>query len=77
MEYRMRFTRDDMWGGVAFLNLTSTSRTNGGPLESVDPGYGLGLRIKFSKKTNTNLGVDVARGQDNKNRWFFGLQEVF
>jgi len=37
----------------------------------------VGVRMKFNKKTNTNLSVDAARGQDEKTRWFFGLQEVF
>ena len=76
-EYRMRFSRNDMWGGVAFLNLTSTNETASGALSRFDPGFGVGARVKFTKRTNTNLAVDAARGQDEKTRWFFGLQEVF
>ena len=76
-EYRMRFTRDDMWGAVTFVNLMATTAPGEGSFGSLDPGYGIGLRMKFNKKTNTNLSVDAARGQDDVTRWFFGLQEVF
>jgi hypothetical protein len=76
-EYRMRFTRDDLWGGVTFLNLTGTTKTSGGSLGSLDPGGGAGIRLKFNKKTDTNLAVDAAIGQDKTVRFFFGLQEVF
>jgi len=77
LEYRMRFTRNDMWGGVVFLNLTAATHTSAEPFGHLDPGYGAGLRVKFTKRTNTNLAVDAGRGQDEKTRWFFGLQEVF
>jgi outer membrane protein assembly factor BamA len=76
-EYRMRFTRDDMWGAVGFLNLTSVTATEGGAFGAFDPGYGAGIRVKFNKRTNTNLSVDAALGQDSTWRFFFGLQEVF
>jgi hypothetical protein len=76
-EYRMRFTRDGLWGGVGFLNLTYTTQSNSGPFGTADAGFGVGLRVKFNKTTDTNLAVDAARGQDNTTRLFFGLQEVF
>jgi hypothetical protein len=76
-EYRMRFTRDDLWGGVAFFNLTNTNGSNGGSFGTMDPGGGAGVRLKFNKKTDTNLAVDAAWGQDENVRFFFGLQEVF
>ena len=76
-EYRVRLTRNDLWGAVGFLNLMATTEPGGGAFGTLDPGYGVGVRMKFNKKTNTNLSVDAARGQDEKTRWFFGLQEVF
>ena len=76
-EYRMRFTRNDLWGAVVFLNTMATTAPGDGSFGSLDPGYGAGLRMKFNKRTNTNLSVDAARGQDEITRWFFGLQEVF
>jgi hypothetical protein len=76
-EYRKRFTADGLWGGVGFVNLLFTSQPNGGPFGRGAPGYGVGLRVKFNKRTDTNASVDAARGQDNQTRFFFGLQEVF
>ena len=76
-EYRKRFTADGLWGGVGFVNLLFTSQANDGPFGRGAPGYGVGLRMKFNKRTDTNLSVDAARGQDDQTRFFFGLQEVF
>lgn len=76
-EYRVRLSRNDMWGAVGFANFMATTAPGDGAFGTLDPGYGVGLRMKFNKKTNTNLSVDAARGQDDKTRWFFGLQEVF
>jgi outer membrane protein assembly factor BamA len=75
-EYRTTFTRNELWGGAAFVNLTAPSAADGS-FGSFEPGYGVGLRMKFNKRTNTNLAVDAARGQDETTRLFFGLQEVF
>jgi hypothetical protein len=66
-----------MWGGVGFVNLTATTSAASDPFGLLDPGYGIGVRVKFNKRTNTNLAVDAARGQGNDTRFFFGLQEVF
>jgi len=66
-----------MWGGVAFVNMTASTNSSGGPFGKPDYGFGLGIRVKFNKRTNTNLSVDSARGQDDTTRFFFGLQEVF
>jgi hypothetical protein len=76
-EYRMRFTRDGLWGGVVFGNLIATTVATGGQFEAADRGIGAGLRLKFNKRTNTNLAIDGAWGQDTKPRVFLGLQEAF
>ena len=76
-EYRRTLTRDGLWGAVGFVNLTASSNSAGGAFDAPDPGYGIGLRLKFNKRTNTNASVDASRGQDNTTRFFFGLQEVF
>jgi outer membrane protein assembly factor BamA len=58
-------------GGVLFVNATTASN----PQEtvklfnSIQPGYGLGLRIMVDKKTRTNLAVDFAFG--NKSSGFY------
>ena len=42
----------------------------------MDPGGGLGLRIKFVKRTRTNLTLDMGWGRVSKGI-YFGTQEVF
>jgi hypothetical protein len=76
-EYRVRLSRNGFWGAVAFVNLTGTTIPEEGHFGTLDPGYGVGLRIKFNKRTDTNFSIDAARGQDDTIRWFFGLQEVY
>lgn len=75
-EYRMPLTRDGLWGAVVFLNLTATTEEEGA-FGRLDPGYGLGLRVKFNKRTSTNLALDYGDGQTNAGYIFVGLQEVF
>jgi hypothetical protein len=75
-EYRMSLSRDGLWGAVMFLNLTATTES-AGEFGSLDPGYGLGLRVKFNKRTSTNLSLDYGFGQTTAGYVFIGLQEVF
>jgi len=77
IEYRMRLTRDDLLGAVAFGNLTSTRAPedrSGGPL---DFGIGGGLRIKLTKRTDTNIAIDCGHGSDGENHFFVAMQEAY
>lgn len=77
-EYRAVFRKDGLLGGVAFVNLMASTAPDGaGSFGPLDPGYGLGFRMKFNKRTDTNLAVDAANSRDGIVRLFFGLQEVF
>jgi outer membrane protein assembly factor BamA len=76
-EYRMRLSRDGLWGAVVFGSLTATTGQEAGAFERVDPTGGVGLRMKFNKRTASNLTVDLAWGQFQPGRLFFGMQEVF
>jgi hypothetical protein len=76
-EYRMRLSRDGLWGAVAFLNLTSSSDAVSGALQTPDPGGGVGLRIKLNKNSNTNIGIDFGFGVEGSNGVFFGTGEAF
>jgi hypothetical protein len=75
-EYRFLLTRDELFGGVVFLNATASTLPAGnfGPL---DPGFGLGLRVKFIKRTRTNLTLDYGWGNANSKGLYLGTQEVF
>lgn len=76
-EYRVVLRRDGLMGAVAFLNLMASTIESSGAFGKLDPGYGVGFRMKFNKRTDTNLAVDAADSRDNIVRFFFGLQEVF
>jgi hypothetical protein len=76
-EYRVRLTRDGLWGMVGFVSLMSTTGAAGSAFENVDPGGGVGLRVKFNKRSATNLTVDLSWGESQPGRFFFGMQEVF
>lgn len=77
IEYRLRITRDDLLGAVAFGNMTSTRAPedhSGGPL---DFGIGGGLRIKLNKRTDTNVAIDMGHGSDGENHFFVAMQEAY
>jgi len=76
-EYRFGITPDGLLGGVGFLNLMATTLEGAGQFGKLDPGYGVGLRLKFDKRTSTNLAVDYARDRFGDGHLFFGMQEVF
>lgn len=76
-EYRMTLTRDGLWGMVAFGSLMATTGAAGSQFGKVDPAGGVGLRVKFNKRTASNLTVDLSWGESQPPRFFFGMQEVF
>jgi hypothetical protein len=76
-EYRFKITNNGLIGGVVFLNGQSFSAAPGTPLESIQPGYGPGLRIKLSKVSNTNLDIDYGFGNQGSNGLFLTVGEVF
>ncbi len=76
-EYRWSLTRDGLWGAVVFVNGTSTTYEETGTFSRIDPGVGFGIRIKFNKRTSTNLAIDYAWGRGNSSGVFLGMSEVF
>jgi outer membrane protein assembly factor BamA len=76
-EYRFNVTRNGVLGGVLFSNIESVSGAPSRKLEQMQPGYGLGLRIKLNKKSNTNLAVDYGFGTNGMKGFFVNLGEVF
>ncbi len=76
-EYRMQLRRDGLLGAVGFFNLTATSLPETETFGRPDPGGGAGLRLKFNKRSNTNLAIDHAWGRDGSKGWFFAMTEVF
>ncbi len=66
-------------GGVAFVNITTASSDDGGHklFQYYDPAAGVGLRIMFSRKTLSNLCIDLGFGADGTKGIFFNLNETF
>lgn len=76
-EYRFGITENGLIGGVVFANAQSFSETPSGKINTIAPGYGLGLRIKFNKHSNTNVGIDYGFGKGGSRGLFMNLGEVF
>jgi hypothetical protein len=57
-EYRADITDNGLLGFVAFANINSASQPNSRQFRYFNPAGGVGLRIKFNKKTDTNIGID-------------------
>jgi outer membrane protein assembly factor BamA len=77
-EFRYRISRDGLFGGAVFANLTTASNPLTGQkvFESVAPGYGFGLRIKMNKKDRTNIAIDYGMG-DGFAGVYFNIREAF
>jgi hypothetical protein len=76
-EYRFPITRNGLLGGVIFANAGSVSDFGTSRFEVVFPGFGLGLRIKFNKFSNTNACLDYGWGTKGSRGFFGNLGEVF
>jgi len=78
-EYRFPLTANGFWGGVLFANGTTASNSYTGQhlFSALAPGYGAGIRLKMSKKTRTNIGMDLGFGRFNSGGIYFNLQEAF
>jgi outer membrane protein assembly factor BamA len=78
-EYRFPITKNGLLGGVGFMNLTSASNLSDNQHlgDAFALGYGVGLRVKMSKQTNTNITIDYGRGMNGSNGIYFNLQETF
>jgi hypothetical protein len=74
-EYRRDITNNGLFGFVVFANANTVSGS-GNFLTSWHPAIGTGLRIKFNKASNTNIGIDygVSKGY---NSIFLNLGEAF
>lgn len=76
-EYRFGITRNGLLGGVVFANVQSLSAGPGTALQKAQPGYGLGLRIKVNKVSNTNLSIDYGFGTQGSKGLFINIGEMF
>ncbi|HEX3767838.1 MAG TPA: hypothetical protein VHT72_05640, partial [Puia sp.] len=77
IEYRYHITRNGLLGGVVFANAESLSELNNNRFEVISPAAGIGLRIKFNKFSNTNVGIDYGIGTHGSRGFYGNLGEVF
>lgn len=76
VEYRFDLSANGFWGAVVFANAQSYTEPDTRQFEYVKPAGGLGLRLKFNKRSNANLTFDVAVGKNSFN-WYLNLGEFF
>ncbi|PJE46529.1 MAG: hypothetical protein CUR34_07800 [Sediminibacterium sp.] len=78
-EYRFPISKNGLLGGVGFVNLsTATNEAKKQKLANqFAAGFGFGLRIKMSKKTNTNIAIDYGMGRNGSSGVFVNLLETF
>ncbi len=74
-EYRRDITANGLFGMVLFANFTSVGG-HGDFLTTWHPAIGTGLRIKFNKGSNTNIGIDFGMSK-GYNTVLFSLGEAF
>jgi hypothetical protein len=76
-EYRIGLSRNGLFGCVAFLNGQTFSAEPGTKFETIQPGFGGGLRVKLNKASNTNLAIDYGFGNQGSRGLFLTVGEVF
>jgi hypothetical protein len=76
-EYRFVLTRNGLLGAVVFANAQSFTGWPSDTFEPVQPGYGTGLRIKLSKRSNTNVDVDYGFGTQGSRGLKITIAEIF
>lgn len=76
-EYRFVISHDGLLGGVVFANAESFTEQTSGKFETIAPGWGAGVRIKFNKFSRTNVAVDYGFGTSGNGGIFVNVGEVF
>jgi hypothetical protein len=75
-EYRRDITDNGLFGFVLFANINSATQVNTRQFRYWNPAGGGGLRIKFNKKSDTNVGIDYGFSKDYS-AIFLNLGEAF
>ncbi|MDB5284402.1 MAG: surface antigen [Bacteroidota bacterium] len=76
-EFRFGILRNGLLGGVVFANIESFSEWPENNFVGVQPGFGIGLRVKLNKRTNTNSAIDYGFGTGGSKGFAFNFNEVF
>ena len=76
-EYRFPLTANGFLGAVVFVNAESVSGLDSHHLQSFQPGWGAGLRLKLNKTSRTNLDIDYGFGEQGSNGLFVNIGELW
>jgi outer membrane protein assembly factor BamA len=76
-EYRYKISHNGLIGGVLFVNAQSLSAAPGTKLQTIQPAFGPGLRIKLNKVSKTNVAIDYGFGRQGSNGLFIDVGEAF
>ena len=76
-ELRFDILRNGLLGLVVFGNATSISEVNGKYFGPIQPGGGVGIRIKFNKHTKSNSALDYGFGTHSSRGFATNINEVF
>jgi hypothetical protein len=76
-EYRFRVTNNGLLGGVIFVNAQSFSAAQGTSLQSIQPAFGPGIRLKLNKVSRTNIAIDYGFGREGSRGMFINVGEIF
>ena len=76
-EERTPLTSNGLLGLAAYLNLSAFSNPSTNQFNTLNPGYGVGLRLKFDKNTDNNVRFDFGWGRDGSHGAYLGLGEAF
>jgi outer membrane protein assembly factor BamA len=76
-EYRFRISANGVLGGVVFANFESFSAGQGTRLQSIQPAFGPGLRIKLNKVSKTSISFDYGFGRQGSQGLFVDVGEAF
>jgi hypothetical protein len=75
-EYRRDITNNGLFGFVVFTNFNTASEPNTRLFSYINPAAGGGLRIKFNKRSDTNVAIDYGFSK-GYNGIIIGLGEAF
>lgn len=76
-EFRFGLTKNGLLGAVVFVNAQVVPEWPSGQYTTINPGEGIGLRIKLNRFSDANLCIDYAFGTEGSQGIFFNLGEVF
>ncbi|KAA2239455.1 BamA/TamA family outer membrane protein [Chitinophaga agrisoli] len=75
-EYRRDITNNGLLGFAVFMNMNTVTQPDKYRFTAFHPAAGAGLRIKFNKRSNTNIALDYGISKDAR-IFYINLGEAF